>query len=288
MSLKLKKIVTKALLLGFGCLVVICFDATLPCIASAAQASAQKGKTVVVNGISAPVSLFPKGQPASAAPEDILLAMQGIPYRVDGAVNEFGEFSLFADQEARFDEPGTNCSGFVVTACRFILKHNFTLDEVKRDRLADSGPNAKLGQDWDFGWDLVLNISEGLPRTALLPGGLTADPAAGIGLVPRGFDIQDPATWKEIPSRLKPKHLYLVSFNVNTLKKGYKLLHYHVGLIYVTADGHAWFYHNTGQAKHSNRRDLSTTAGQESFKKAFASKKAYPKMMFIVEVELNK
>ncbi len=288
-KLKLKKIILRNPLCRVVFLIAVflpalCAGAALPGSAPAGQDFGSKGKTVVVNGISAPASLFPNGKPASSTPQAILEAMQGIPYRADGAVNERGEFTLFADQKARFDDPGTNCSGFVVAACRFILKKNFTVDEVKKDRLGDSGPDARLGQDWDFGWDLILNISEGLTRTAILPGGLTADPAAGSGLNPRGFEIRAPATWEEIPRRLKPGRLYLISFSVDTARKGYKLLHYHVGLIYVTAKGRAWFYHNTGQAGRSNRRDLSTKTGRESFKKAFADNKKSSKMMFIIEI----
>ena len=222
----------------------------------------------------------------NSPPETILTAFLGIPYRFDGAVDEFGRYSTFADPALVYPTPGLNCSGLVLAASRFLLKKNITLAQAKRDRLGDSGPDSPHGEDWDFGWDLILNISEGFSRSLLLPGGKSQDPATATGFAPRGYDIQQPSTWRELPARLQPGYLYLVSLNVEGRRKGYGLQHYHVGLIHVDSAGRAWFYQTTGKGAVSNRRDLKSPAGQESFKKAFANSGNKRKMMLVLAVAL--
>ena len=182
-----------------------------------------------------------------SSPEQTLAAFLGIPYRFDGAVDELGRYSTFADPSRVYPTPGLNCSGLVLAASRFLLGKNITLAQAVRDRLGDSGPGSPNGEDWDFGWDLIMNISEGFSRSLLLPGGKSQDPATATGFSPRGYDIQQPATWRELPGRLEPGYLYLVSLNVDGRRKGYGLQHYHVGLIHVDGAGRAWFYQTTGK-----------------------------------------
>ncbi|MDL2316217.1 hypothetical protein LJC59_03965 [Desulfovibrio sp. OttesenSCG-928-A18] len=255
-------------------------------VVPAALAAASGENTLMVNGIAAPKALFASGQAPGKVSEDILAAMLGIPYRIDGAVNEQGQFTLFADQKQRFSSPGLNCSGFVLEASRLLLGHNFSLDAVMRDRLGDSGPGAPDGQDWDFGWDLIMNISEPFARNMLLPGHASMDPAASTGFGPRGFDTNDPATWEELPGRLRPGFLYLASFSAESRRKGYTLQHYHVGLIHVDARGRAWYYHTTGKNSKSNRQDLNSPQGRAAFQKAFSPSKGKRKYMCIIELPL--
>ena len=231
----------------------------------------------------------PLGLPAAIsedAPDRIAAAFLGIPYRFDGAVNEFGQYSMFADQSRIFSTPGLNCSGLVLAASRFFLGRNVTLSEAIRDRLGDSGPGAPDGEDWDFGWDLILNISEGFTRELLLPGGKVQDPATATGFSPRGYDIHEPATWEELPGRLLPGYLYLVSLNTTGHRKGYGLQHYHVGFLHVDPAGKAWFYQTTGKGAVANRRDLKSPQGQASFKRSFANTGGNRKMMLILAVPL--
>lgn len=230
--------------------------------------------------------IFILDQSPAGSPEEIAAAFLGLPYRNDGAINEKGEYTLFANRQARFSSPGLNCSGLVVAASRLLLGVNFNLDEVTYDRLGDSGPDAPNGQDWDFGWDLVLNISEGFSRCLLLPGFVEADPAEGTGLWPRGYDIHLPETWRELPERLRPGHLYLISLNMEGRGKLKGLRHYHVGFIHVARSGEAWFYQTTGKGGGVNRRDLKSPEGIASFKKAFANSGGNRKMMLVVEVPL--
>ena len=175
-----------------------------------------------------PAQLFKAGVSPASDPGKVLEAFLGLPYREDGAISESGEYTLFSDRGRRFLSPGLNCSGLVLAASRFLLGKNITLHDAMRDRFSDSGPGASGGEDWDFGWDLILNISENFSRRFLLPGGIVADTATSTGLSPRGYDIQKDATWKELPERLKPGHFYLISLNVVGRRAGYRLQHYHV------------------------------------------------------------
>lgn len=217
-------------------------------------------------------------------PHAVLRAFAGVPYRADGALNEKGQFTLFADQKRIFATPGLNCSGLALAVSRFLLGRNISLDEARRDRLGDSGPGAAKGEDWDFGWDLILNISEGLERRFILPGNTSADPADCSAESPLGWAVNDPALWRELPPRLKSGHLYLVSMTMQGRLKGYGLQHYHVGLIHVDRTGRAWFCQTTGRGKKSNLRDLTSIDGQKSFMLAFGS--GSPKKILVLEVAL--
>ncbi|MDL2216964.1 hypothetical protein LJB81_04470 [Desulfovibrio sp. OttesenSCG-928-M14] len=217
-------------------------------------------------------------------PDNILEAFLGLPYRPDGAVNEAGEYSLFAARDRRFDSPGLNCSGLVLAAVRFLFNRNISLDEAVRDRLGDSGPGAPMGQDWDFGWDLILNVSEGLERRFLLPGGQSLDPAAASGIEPLGWDLNDKALWRELPPCFRPGHVYLISMSMQARTAGYGLQHYHLGLAHVDSLGRAWFYQTTGRGGAANRRDLNSAKGRASFMRAFAS--GSPKKILVLEVRL--
>jgi hypothetical protein len=236
--------------------------------------------------IPAPAGLFPPGVNVDSPPDILLPRFLGIPYRPDGAIDAAGRYTLFADPSRRFDSPGLNCSGLTLAASRFLLRRNFTLAEVMRDRQKDSGPGSPHGQDWDFGWDLLMNISEGFARSLLLPGGQRLDPAKADAFSPRGFDLQDEATWRELPSRLKPGYVYLLSFNVEGRRKGYGLAHYHVGFIHVAPDGKAWLYQTTGRGKAANRRDLNSPKGVASFRRAFANTGKHRRMLWVLEVKL--
>lgn len=243
-------------------------------------------QSVSAAGMPVPEGLFKKGITPDSPADVLLTTFLGIPYRNDGAIDEHGRYTLFAQPDKTFATPGLNCSGLVLEASRFLLGKNFTLAEVKRDRLGDSGPGSPHGEDWDFGWDIIMNISEGLQRSLLLPGGKNQDPATATGFAPRGFDMHSDATWSELPGRLRRGCLYLVSINVEGRRKGYGLQHYHVGLILVDRAGKAWFYQTTGSGKTANRRDVTSESGRASLKRAFANKGNQKRMMLVLEVAL--
>ncbi|MDR2697579.1 MAG: hypothetical protein LBB40_03795 [Holophagales bacterium] len=218
-------------------------------------------------------------------PEELLGFFFGITFRVDGTIDEHGNYTLFSRPDNLFKEPGLNCSGFILAASRLLFRKNIPLSVAGRDRLGDSGAGAILGQDWDFGWDLILNISEGLERTLLLPGGAVADPAAGNGLSPLGFDLHSPETWRELPSRIRPNHLYFVSFNRPTKQRGYSFLHYHVGILIRTSQNDWYIYHSI-----KKRGVVRENLGNERIRARFLNSNANAgnarKHMFITEVPL--
>jgi hypothetical protein len=220
------------------------------------------------------------------SPETIVEAFLGLPYRTDGAINAAGEYTLFADQMRRFSTPGLNCSGLVLGLSRFLLGRNITLEDAGRDRLGDSGPTSPHGEDWDFGWDLIMNISDGFSRRFLLPGGETLDPAGTDGFSPRGYDIHAEQTRRELPARFVQDRLYLVSLNVERDRGGYGLQHYHVATVHVASGGQAWFYQTTSQGGKVNRRDLKSAQGWDSFARAFSNTGGHRKMMLVLEVDL--
>ncbi|MDR1946311.1 MAG: hypothetical protein LBQ51_04000 [Desulfovibrio sp.] len=222
----------------------------------------------------------------SAGPDAAAAAFVGIPYRPDGAIDEKGRFTLFARPELSFSGPGLNCSGLVLGISRFLLGRNISLEDAARDRLGDSGPNAPEGEDWDFGRDLILNISQGTPRTLLLPGFRIADPDIGSGAAPRGFDIHEESSLPELSGRMRRGFFYLVSFSVEGHRRGYGLQHYHVGLILPSAKGEAWFYQTSGRRGSSVRWDLNSEHGRAAFRRAFANTGNKRKMMLVVEADL--
>jgi hypothetical protein len=238
------------------------------------------------DAVPVPTKFFNAGVSPASDPDRVMEGFLGLPYREDGAINENGEYTLFSDQGRRFLSPGLNCSGLVLESSRLLLGKNVTLHDAMRDRLGDSGPGASSGEDWDFGWDLILNISEGFSRRFLLPGGIAAEPSLGTGMSPRGYDIRQDATWKELPERLTPGHFYLVSLNVEGRRAGYGLQHYHVGCIHIASTGEAWFYQTTGKSGGVNRRDLKSRQGRASFRKAFADTGGVSKKMLVLEVDL--
>ncbi len=221
---------------------------------------------------------------AGDPPMRILNAFLGIPYTEDGAVDEQGRYTYFSRPEQRQTTVGLNCSGFVLGASRFLLGRNIPLSTAVHDRLRDSGPGSPDGQDWDFGWDLILNITEGLPRAFLLPGGKRLAVEQATGFTPRGFALQAADTWLELPVRLKPGRLYFVDFTKDTAKHGYRMRHYHVGLFHVDDSGALWLYQATGAAKKIYRRNLSNPDERRQFLRAFADTGKVRKHILVLEV----
>jgi hypothetical protein len=231
----------------------------------------------------------PEGIPAlrtARGMDGVIAALLGVPYRDGGAIDETGRFTLFADQGKIFSTPGLNCSGLVLEVSRFLFQRDMPIAEAIRDRLGDSGPGADWGEDWDFGWDLVLNISKGLPRSLLLPGHASVDPAELDGWAARGFDLHSASTWEELPDRIRPNCLYLVSFNRETSQKGYRLLHYHVALLHRAPDGSLRLTQATNQRRKVYQQNLSTKDGLAFFLKSFANTGGTRKMIAVVEVPL--
>jgi hypothetical protein len=237
------------------------------------------GEIPLPTGLRAPL-------PPDASPGDILRAFTGIPYRKDGVIDEEGRYTLFAARATRPPSPGLNCSGHVLAAARFLFRRNISLDEAGRDRLGDSGPCSPYGQDWDLGWDLILNISEGLPRRFLLPGNAVLEADRATPFSPRGFDLHDPGTWPEIRSRLRRDSVCLASFNKDTAGQGRGLRHYHVAILSLDEAGDLWLHQTTGAARRSYGLNLSRPGNLEAFLSRFANTGKARKHILLLETRL--
>jgi len=216
---------------------------------------------------------------------DIANTHLGIPYRDDGTLDDRGYFTTFDRPDRLLDTPGMNCSGLVVSVSRFLLNRNWKLDDVMRDRQGNSGAGAPLGKDWDFGWDLVLNLTEGLPRKIIMPDrrNYTLDGADGMSL--RGFDLHDSAAWRDVLSQMQPGRMYLGSISKPADIPGYKLLHYHVVLMLPDGKGGVWLYHATRRSQ-VHRMNIASPQGMERFMSQFRGNRGGAKKILIIEAML--
>jgi len=231
--------------------------------------------------------LFLSAGPATAAPAagpaETLAPLLGTPYRDDGVDDPAGRHTLFADPAATFPDRGLNCSGFVTTAARPLLGRPLPLEPLGRDRKGDSGPASPAGHDWDFGYDLILNITDGLPRRILVPGNVRPpDPAVLDAARFRGFPLHDAAAWNAVLPLVRPGELVLAALSKEI--KG-RLYYYHVGLLFAENQGKTSFYHATpGRGTH--RLELSSKAGMDALQKEFAEKRFGEKWILLMAVPL--
>lgn len=231
--------------------------------------------------------LPPAGLVSRRNPIEIANLFIGTAYRYDGVLDEEGRFTLFEDQQKVFDTPGLNCSGLVLALSRYLLKKNLTVEEVQRDRQGDSGPDSEYGENWDYGWDLILNISEGQPRRVIMPDG---------GDYPidwveqekfRGFEIHQADNWPKVLAQMKPGRFYLAGFSKEVVQGGQKrVLHYHVGIFLVDDRGRVFLYQTTHNRSHAYRIQLTARRGLRRFIKSFGYGWGGPKKMLIIEVKM--
>ncbi|MGL4667728.1 MAG: hypothetical protein ACRCWR_07340, partial [Saezia sp.] len=129
---------------------------------------------------------------------------RGLPYRVDGVLDEHARWTTWENQGQEFSSAGLNCSGFTMAVSRSIWGQTLSLEAAKYDRLNDSGPAAPMGQDWDFGLDLILNLTDELPRR-LIPdpyGNQSLDSSFWDASDLRGIDIDSTS----LPEMLEQLH----------------------------------------------------------------------------------
>jgi len=187
----------------------------------------------------------------------------GIAYRPDGVRDESGRWTLFEHPEQSFATPGLNCSGLDYALMRLIAPGPVTIRQAARDRQGDSGPGAPMGQDWDFGFDLILNLSDPMPRRWLTP---EARPVTGQenGRDMLGFSTSDQAAWKKALAQVGPDQAVLVSFSQTGRRKGYTVQHYHVGVILPDATGGRWLYQATPKSG-AHKLNLADPSGMARF-----------------------
>jgi len=190
-----------------------------------------------------PAGLAAKGLSLAAPAEARADAFLGIPYRDDGTLDEQGRYTLFERPDRVFPSPGLNCSGFVLSLSRYLIGRNISLTQASRDRLGDSGADAPLGRDWDFGWDLIWNIASlaGNPKV-LVPSGAAASSQGSDGASQRGFALSDTAAWSAVLGQMRPGTMVLGSVS-KMAKSGPR--HHHVVLILPLAGGRTALYHAT-------------------------------------------
>lgn len=192
----------------------------------------------------------------------------GIPYRADGVRDEAGRWTLFEHPEQTFPTPGLNCSGLEYSLMRLIAPSGLPARQAGRDRLGDSGLACAMGQDWDFGFDLILNLSEGMPRRWLLPESRQVT-SQDSGKTSQGFPLGDQSAWKKAFSQLGPNEACLVSFSQTGRRKGYTLQHYHVGVLLPDGSGGRWLYQALPKSG-VTKLNLSDPAGMARFQGMFS------------------
>jgi len=202
----------------------------------------------------------------------------GIPYVEDGVQDEGGRWTTFGHPEKESHRPGLNCSGFVVATARRLLAGKLSLEQITRDRLGDSGPSASRGKDWDFGRDLVLNLSEGCARRWFLPEGTRSVREDGIG--PQGFPIQDLEAWSRIFPRMQRNRIYLATLWRAQLKGP---RHHNVALLLRDTHGRVWFYQTLPRGR-SHRLGISAPLGFARLCTMFGPRE----WILILEVEQNR
>ena len=182
-----------------------------------------------------------------------LAPLLGQPFRFDGAQDDKGRWVTFSRPDQVSPRPGFNCSGFAVAAARVLLDRPFSLGEASRDRRGDSGPGSPLGQDWDFGLDLIANLTEGralrvfpeetdLEAPAREPLGPGRSMGWGVNLHSRDFE--------DILAQIKPGCFAFFSLSRPDGRFPAGVAYHHVGLI-VPEPPHLWLYHSlTGRGTH--------------------------------------
>ena len=236
----------------------------------------------IADNIFAPEYLWARKIADKKDPIDIANTHLGIPYRDDGALDDKGYFTTFAHPEEILDTPGLNCSGLVVSVCRYLFNKNWTIKQLLRDPQGNSGPNSALGKDWDFGWDLILNLTDGRSRRLIMPDRSNYAAESVDGLNFRGFDLHDRAAWQAVLAQMQPGRVYLGTISKPTRKPGYKILHYHVALILADKKHGIWLYHATHRSN-VHRIDISTAQGLNKFFTQFGGQRGEIKKVLILE-----
>jgi hypothetical protein len=222
------------------------------------------------------LALLALSWPCHAMNVSALQDLLNIPYVNDGVQDVQGRWTTFTHPETILPTPGLNCSGFTIACARRLLGFSGTVDEATRDRLNDSGQDAKLGRDWDFAWDLIMNLSEGHKRRALLPEG-EARIQGTNGLTLRGFPMEDREAWRQVLPRLQARCVYLCSISRST--KGH-VQHYHAVLLLRDSLGSVWLYQTLPLGR-SHRLNLTSDAGFDRMQEMFRGNKR----ILILEVD---
>ncbi len=233
----------------------------------------------------APDHLWQKKIAEKSDPVEIADTHLGIPYRDDGALDDHGIFTTFDKANRKFETPGLNCSGLVVSVARYLYNRNWSLPDVARDRQNNSGAGAALGEDWDFGYDLILNLTDGYNPKVIMPDNRPYDLKTADGSSLRGFDLDDSNAWRQVLSKMKPGKVYFGSISRPTNQRGYKLLHYHVVLMIPDKTGAVWLYHATRRSN-VHKMNINAAQGLNRFMSQFRGARGEEKRILVIEADL--
>jgi cell wall-associated NlpC family hydrolase len=209
----------------------------------------------------------------------------GQPFRLDGAQDEEGRWVTFNRSDKVSARPGFNCSGFTVAAARLLLARSFSLEAASQDRRGDSGPGAPLGEDWDFGLDLIANLAEGLAvrvlpeetdlsSPALMPLGPGLTSGWGANLHSRKFE--------ELLAQLRPGYFAFFSLSRPDGHFPAGVAYHHVGLI-VPDPPHIWLYHSlVGRGTH--RVNLADSGQLARLRRYYPPPARGERRIFMIEV----
>jgi hypothetical protein len=230
--------------------------------------------------IFAPEYLWRSGLAEKTDPLEIANTFLGIPYRDDGTLDSSGYFTTFAHSDRTLESPGLNCSGLVVSVCRFLFNRNWTLEQVSRDRQGSSGPGSALGEDWDFGWNLILNITDDARRRIIMPDGSSPAVDGADGTTLRGFNLHDVEAWGRVLDQMEPGRVYLGSISKSVHDRVYELKHYHVVLMLPDAKGGVWLYHATRRSN-VHCMNINTPQGMSRFMSEFKARGDSKKILVV-------
>lgn len=215
-------------------------------------------------------------------PAAVLQTLLGIPYREDGVRNDHQQYATFNAPDTVCASPGLNCSGLALEASRRVLERNIPVKEAARDRLGDSGPDSPSGRDWDFGFDLIMNIAEGTRHEILLPEG-AAMPEELTGKTVPAFSPHAPAFADDLLPRITEDRLYLVSFSKHKTPDAPAHLHYHTGIL-VREGAAVWYYGATHGSRRVIRLNLASPEGLAAFRRGFRNTGASHKRLTVIEI----
>lgn len=212
----------------------------------------------------------------------LLEPLLDIKYRKDGVSNADEQYTLFKNQSKIFKRAGLNCSGFVVAASRQLLGKSIIINDTIKDINQNSGINSKMGEDWDFGRDLILNIASKynhkfINNEEIDINSLTSD----------GVKTQDVKGWNRIFKKIKKENIYLVAFSKPVKNQTYKFLYYHVGVIVKDNNKNVWLYHSTPKLG-VHRTWLDYDKKMSPFNKEYKKNPNYDKKVIILEIDMSR
>jgi hypothetical protein len=231
-----------------------------------------------------PVGLKPFSPGANR--EEILGSFQGIPFKEDGVVSDDGRWATWRDPGRTSPKPGLNCSGYLLEAVRLLTGSNVAILDAIKDRDNDSGPDSEMGLDWDYGLDIVMNLSGAslvdlipAPTEGKLPLGQKGRPE-GLGL-----DINGPG-FPELLRSLDPNSVYLFAISKPDRRFKGGLSYYHVGLIDADRAGNLWIYQSTARAG-AHRRNLNSPEGIAAIRRYFPPIRSGQRRMVLARLDTS-